>query len=80
VSWHAEVIAPSVRWRRDWAIPDQTLCNWLKAEDKAKARGQDPEALSESELAELKRLRKDNAELDLVGVVCPIKFRSTSPD
>ena len=46
-------------------IPDQTLCNWLKAEDKAKARGQDPEALSETELAELKRLRKENAELKM---------------
>ena len=37
-------------------IPDQTLCNWLKAEEKARARGQDSQALSESELAELKRL------------------------
>lgn len=46
-------------------IPDQTLCNWLKAEEKAKARGQDPEALTESELAELKRLRKENAELKM---------------
>jgi transposase len=40
-------------------IPDQTLCNWLKAEEKAKARGQDPEALTESELAELKRPNGD---------------------
>ena len=46
-------------------IPDQTLCNWLKAEDKARARGQDPESLSESELSELKRLRKENAELKM---------------
>ena len=46
-------------------IPDQTLCNWLKAEDKARVHGQDPEALSESELAELKRLRKENAELKM---------------
>jgi len=46
-------------------IPDQTLCNWLKAEDTARARGQDPGALSESELAELKRLRKENAELKM---------------
>jgi transposase len=46
-------------------IPDQTLCNWLKAEDKARARGRDAESLSESELAELKRLRKENAELKM---------------
>jgi transposase len=46
-------------------IPDQTLCNWLKAEDEARARGQDPESLSESELSELKRLRKENAELKM---------------
>src|SRR5271165_3134216 len=46
-------------------IPDQTLCNWLKAEDKAKIQGQDLEALSESELAELERLRKENAELKM---------------
>jgi len=44
-------------------IPDQTLHNWIKAEDKAKVRAQDLDALSESELAELKRLRKENAEL-----------------
>jgi transposase len=46
-------------------IPDQTLCNWLKAEEKSKARAQDPDALTESELAELKRLRKENAELKM---------------
>ncbi len=46
-------------------IPDQTLCNWLKAKDKTRARGQDPESLSESALAELKRLRKENAELKM---------------
>jgi transposase len=44
-------------------IPDQTLCNWMKAEDKSRARAKDPNALSETELAELKRLRKENAEL-----------------
>jgi transposase len=44
-------------------IPDQTLWNWMKAEDRAKARAKDPSALSETELAELKRLRKENAEL-----------------
>jgi transposase len=44
-------------------IPDQTLCNWIKAADKASAQTADPDALSESERAELKRLRKENAEL-----------------
>ena len=44
-------------------IPDQTLCNWIKAADKASAQAADPDALSESERAELKRLRKENAEL-----------------
>jgi len=37
----------------------------LKAEEKSKAREQDPDALTESELAELKRLRKENAELKM---------------
>ena len=46
-------------------IPDHTLNNWIKAEDRAKARAVDPEALSVSELAELKRLRKENAELKI---------------
>jgi transposase len=46
-------------------IPDQTLHNWTKAEDKAKARAADPHALSETELAELKRPRKENAELKM---------------
>ena len=46
-------------------IPDHTLNNWVKAEERAKTRAQDPNALSESELAELKRLRKENAELKM---------------
>ena len=47
----------------DLGIPDQTLNNWMKAERRAKVRAQDPNALTESELAELKRLRKENADL-----------------
>jgi transposase len=47
----------------DLGIPDQTLHNWVKASDKARARASDPNALSESERAELKRLRKENADL-----------------
>jgi transposase len=44
-------------------IPDQTLHNWIKAADKSEARAADQNALSESERGELKRLRKENAEL-----------------
>jgi len=47
----------------DLGIPDQTLNNWMKSENKAKVRAQDPNALTETELAELKRLRKENADL-----------------
>ena len=47
----------------DLGIPDQTLNNWMKAEKRAKVRAQDPNALTETELAELKRLRKENADL-----------------
>jgi transposase len=47
----------------DLGIPDQTLNNWMKSENKAKVRAKDPNALTESELAELKRLRKENAAL-----------------
>ena len=46
-------------------IPDHTLNNWIKAEDRAKVRTADPDALTETELAELKRLRKENAELKM---------------
>ena len=35
----------------------------MKSENKAKVRAKDPNALTESELAELKRLRKENADL-----------------
>jgi transposase len=46
-------------------IPDHTLNNWIKAEDRAKVRPADPDALTETELAELKRLRKKKAELKM---------------
>ncbi len=35
----------------------------MKAESRAKVRAKDPNALTESELAELKRLRKEHADL-----------------
>jgi transposase len=48
---------------RSLGISDSTLQNWLKADRDKRRREQDPNALSESELEELKRLRKENVEL-----------------
>ena len=42
---------------------DSTLHNWLKADREARERANDPDALTESERAELARLRKENIEL-----------------
>jgi transposase len=44
-------------------ITDATLHNWLEADREARARANDPEALTESERAELARLRKEKIEL-----------------
>ena len=44
-------------------ITDSTLHNWLKADREARERANDPDALTESERAELARLRKENIEL-----------------
>jgi transposase-like protein len=46
-------------------ISDHTLNNWVKAAERAKARAQGPDSLSETELAELNRLRKEDAELKM---------------
>ena len=40
-----------------------TLGNWVKAARDARDRGVDPDGLSESERAELQRLRRENIEL-----------------
>ena len=40
-----------------------TLGNWVKAARDARDRGANPEGLSESERAELQRLRRENVEL-----------------
>lgn len=48
---------------RSLGISDATLRNWVIADRAARQRAIDPEALSEDELAELKRLRKENLEL-----------------
>ncbi len=42
-------------------LSDSTLWNWVRADREAKARAEDTDALSESELVELKRLRKEVA-------------------
>jgi transposase len=47
---------------RSLGISANTLANWVYAERRARERAADPEALSESELAELKRLRKENVQ------------------
>ena len=48
---------------RSLDVTNSTLHNWLKADPDACARAEDPDALLESELKELKRLRKENFEL-----------------
>ena len=51
---------------RDLGINYKTLGNWVRAEQAREARetrDQAPGALSESERAELKRVKKENAEL-----------------
>ncbi|HET9689589.1 MAG TPA: transposase [Acidimicrobiales bacterium] len=48
---------------RSLGINDSTLHNWLKADRDAKDRAGDPGAVSETERAELARLRKENLEL-----------------
>ena len=48
---------------RSLGITDSTLHHWLKADREARQRAEDPDALSESEREELKRLRKENLEL-----------------
>lgn len=53
---------PRVEIARSLGVADNTLGNWVRAEREARARAGDPEALSESERAELKRLRKENVQ------------------
>ena len=49
---------------RSLGVNDGTLGNWVKADREARERAADPEALSESEREELKRLRRQVAELE----------------
>ena len=48
---------------RDLGINYKTLGNWVRAEQARQVRDAAPGALSESERVELKRLKKENAEL-----------------
>jgi len=48
---------------RSLGVSDNTLRNWVDADRAARKRAEDPDALSEDELAELKRLRRENLEL-----------------
>ena len=48
---------------RDLGINYKTLGNWVRTEQARQVRDQAPGALSESERAELKRVKKENAEL-----------------
>jgi transposase len=50
---------------RSLGISDGTLGNWVKADREARERSADPAALTESERDELRRLRKEVAELQL---------------
>ena len=48
---------------RSLGISDTGLAKWVQADREREAREANPDGLSESELDELKRLRKENLEL-----------------
>lgn len=50
---------------RSLGIAEATLWNWVKADREAGERARDPDALSESERDELKRLRKRSAQQEI---------------
>lgn len=50
---------------RSLEIAEGTLWNWVKLDGEAAERASDPEALSESERDELKRLRKKTAQQEI---------------
>jgi transposase len=54
---------PRVEVARSLGVHDGTLANWVKAAAEADARANDPNALSEAERDELRRLRKEVADL-----------------
>lgn len=56
---------PRVQVAKSLGISDNTLRNWVQADRDARTRAEDPDGLSESERAELARLRRENADLRL---------------
>ena len=50
---------------RSLGISDNTLANWINADRERRERDADPEALTESERVELRRLRRENAQLQM---------------
>ena len=54
---------PRVEVAKSLGISDATLANWVQADRDARRRAADPDALSESERSELRRLRKEDIEL-----------------
>ena len=54
---------PRVEVAKSLGISDSTLANWVQADRDARRRAEDPDALSESDRDELRRLRKEVIEL-----------------
>jgi transposase len=54
---------PIAQIARELGINEGTLGNWVAMDRLAREQAADPQRLSESERAELVRLRRDNAEL-----------------
>jgi transposase len=56
---------------RSLGINEGTLSNWVRAERNASERAADPQALTESEGDELRRLRRENIELPATTTSSP---------
>jgi transposase len=56
---------PRVEIARSLGISDNTLANWVTADRERRERDRDPEALTESERVELRRLRRENTQLQM---------------
>ena len=56
---------PAAEVARSLEIAEGTLWNWVKLDREATERSADPDALSESERAELKRLRRKTAQQEI---------------
>jgi transposase len=56
---------PRAEIARSLGISDNTLANWDRADRERRERDRDPEALTESERVELRRLRRENAQLQM---------------